>query len=308
LAKEITFDQLCQVAALEQFEALTALDELLRKQLLLEGSEQSPTATHEPRYSFSHQKVSELVYTEAGAARRRILHRRAFEAIQMSTATAADCAHHALNAGLLPETIRYSLIAGNEAMALFAVQVAITHYETIWQITKQNGWPETISGADRQALYTALGRACELAGNWAQALETYQAMIDDARTVGATAMECLGLNHLATVYLNGFSDQTLALSCLEQARSVAEQNGDQRGLAETEWNLSFAAIQAQNAQLALHHSERALAIAHELGHPNLLARCLTSVAQAYSLLRQWDKALQSPPPVETANRESSLPA
>lgn len=301
LAKEITFDQLCYVAALEQFEALTALDELLNKQLLLEGVEPSPTATHEPTYSFSHQKVSEMVYAEAGAARRRILHRRAFEAIQTPTAAAAtaaaDCAHHACHAGLLAETIRYSLIAGNEAMALFAVQVAIPHYETAWQVSQQSGWPETISGADRQALYTGLGRAYELAGNWTEAQEIYQAMIAYAQTVRATAMECLGLNHLATVAITGFGDRPRALAHLEQARALAEQTGDQRGLAETEWNLSFAAIQVQNPKLALHHGERALALARKLGHPHLLARCLTSVAQAYSFLRQWDKAL--PPILET---------
>jgi hypothetical protein len=67
---------------------------------------------------------------------------------------------------------------------------------------------------------------------------------------------------------------------------VAETSGDRRGLAETEWNLSLAAIHAQEAQTALHHSQRALAIAQELGHPHLLARCLTSTAQAHSFLRQ----------------------
>ena len=300
LAKEITFDQLCHVAALEQFSALTALDELLSQQLLLEGVEPAPVATPEPIYSFSHQKVSEMVYAEAGAARRRILHHRAFEAIQTPTAAAADCAHHARHAGLLAETIRYSLIAGNEAMALFAVSVAIPHYETAWQVSQQHGWPETVSGADRQALYTGLGRAYELAGNWTQAQEAYQVMIAHAQAIGATAMECLALNHLATVSLNGFADQPQALAHLEQARMLAEQTSDRRGLAETEWNLSMTAVHQQNPHLALHHGERAVAIARELGHPHLLARCLTSFGQAYAFLRQWDKAL--PHVLETQKR------
>lgn len=202
LAEEITFDHLCQVAALDQFEALTALDELLGKQLLLEVEGQSAVVFREPMYSFSHQKVSDLVYTEAGAARQRILHRRAFEVLRRQGASAADCAHHTLNAGLLAETVHYSLIAGNEAMALFAFRVAIPHYETVWQLTEQNGWPEELSGSDRQTLYTALGRSYELVGAWPKAQQTYEAMIADARKIGAAAMECLGLNHLASVYLS----------------------------------------------------------------------------------------------------------
>ena len=161
-------------------------------------------------------------------------------------------------------------------MAIFAVRVAITHYETAWQLAEQKGWPEAVSGADRQTLYGALGRAYELTEAWVKAQKIYETMIAHAQSLEAAAIECRGLNHLATVSLNGLQDRPQALQILEQVQRVAEQSGDRRGLAETEWNLSLAAIQAQNAKLALQHSERALAIAQELGHPHLLARCLTS--------------------------------
>ena len=291
LAQQATFDHLCHVAGLGEIQAIAALDDLLGKQLLQPADSVLTLPHHDPVYTFSHQKVSEVVYAEAGAARRRLLHRRAFETLQTPATPAADLAHHALRAGLPAATIHYSLIAGNEAMAIFAVRVAITHYETAWQLAEQKGWPEAVSGADRQTLYGALGRAYELTEAWVKAQKIYETMIAHAQALGATALECLGRNHLATVYLNGLGDRPQALQILEQAQRVAEQSGDRRGLAETEWNLSLAAIQAQNAKLALQHSERALAIAQELGHPHLLARCLTSTSQAYSFLRQWDKAL-----------------
>ncbi|MFO7679138.1 MAG: BTAD domain-containing putative transcriptional regulator [Chloroflexota bacterium] len=296
LAQHATFERLCHVAGLGEMQAIEALDDLLGKQLLHEADSALILSHHDPVYSFSHQKVSDVVYAEAGAARRRLLHRRAFETLRSSATPlvsppAADLAHHALHAGLLAETIHHSLIAGNEAMAIFAVRVAIPHFETAWQLAEQKGWPEEVSGADRQSLYSALGRAYELTEDWLKAQAIYEAMLAYAQTLGATAIECLGLNHLATVYLTGLADRPQALQILEQAHRVAEQSSDRRGLAETEWNLSSAAIQVQNAKLALHHSERALAIAHELGHPHLLARCLTSTAQAYAFLRQWDKAL-----------------
>ena len=291
LTQHATFERLCHVAGLGEMQAIAALDDLLGKQLLHEADSALTLSHHDPVYSFSHQKVSDVVYAEAGAARRRLLHRRAFETLRTVATPAADLAHHARHAGLLAETIHHSLIAGNQAMAIFAVRVAIPHYETAWQLAEQKGWPEEVSGADRQTLYSALGRAYELTEAWPQAQKIYEAMIAHAQTLGAAAIECLGLNHLATVYINGLFDRDQAIALLEQARRVAEQSGDRRGLAETEWNLSLAAIQAQHAKLALHHSERALAIAHELGYPHLLARCLTSTAQAYAFLRQWDKAL-----------------
>ena len=77
LAEGMTFERLCQIAALEQFEGLTALDELLGKQLLLEAVGQASPFKQEPQYRFSHQKVRAVVYAEASAARQRLLHQRA---------------------------------------------------------------------------------------------------------------------------------------------------------------------------------------------------------------------------------------
>jgi tetratricopeptide (TPR) repeat protein len=276
------------VAGLEEVPALTALDELLVRQLLLEVDDALPAPGRDAVYSFSHQKLGEVVYAEAGAARRRILHRRAFTALQTAVAPAAALAHHALNAGLWLEAIQYSLAAGREAMRLLAAPVAIAHYETAWQLAEQLAWPEAVSGADRQDLYASLGRAYELADAWPRAQDTYQAMIAYARTIEAAALECLGLNRLATVYINGLKDPQQAIALLEQARAAAEQSGDRRGLAETEWNLSLAARLAQDTYLARHHGEQALAIARQLGHPQLLARCLNSLAYVHSRLRQWD--------------------
>ena len=55
---------------------------MLTRQLLLETDEASSGLGREVAYSFSHQKLGEVVYSEAGAARRRLLHRRAFETLQ----------------------------------------------------------------------------------------------------------------------------------------------------------------------------------------------------------------------------------
>ncbi|MFQ5435720.1 MAG: hypothetical protein ACE5FD_12660, partial [Anaerolineae bacterium] len=290
LTQEATFDHLSRVAALEEMQAIEVLDELLGKQLLQEGDDTFSLPNHDPVYSFTHQKVSEVVYAEAGAARRRMLHRRAFETLQPSATPAADLAHHALNAGLLAETIRYSLVAGNEAMDLFAVQVAITHYQTIWQLTEQQGWPETISGADKQALFVGLGRAYELAEEWPQARVTYEAMVANAQSIGAAAMECLGLNRIATISMFFDKDQQQTLVILNRAYAVAEQHGDRRGMAETDWNLAHIARVNDDLPLALHHAEHAVTIARELGHPRLLARCLGLLPYIYATLRKFDQA------------------
>jgi tetratricopeptide (TPR) repeat protein len=114
-------------------------------------------------------------------------------------------------------------------------------------------------------------------------------MILYARSMNAPAIECVGLNRLAIVYSNGFTNPQQAVTLLEQAGAVAAQSGDRRGMAETEWNLSTAARMMQDTSAARHHGEQALTIARELRHPQLLARCLNSLAYVYARLHQWER-------------------
>ena len=287
LGQEASFERLWRVAGLNEIQALSALDELLVRQLLLESGEASAAPGQDPAYSFSHQKLKEVVYAEAGAARRRVLHRRAFAALQATDGAAAELAHHAQHAGLLPEATRYSIAAGNEAMRLLAMRVAVAHYETAWQLVEQVGWPETIAADEREDVYANLGRAYEVAEAWAEARETYRALITYARATDAPTLECLGLNRLATVLINGFNDSQQATTLLEEARSVADASADRRGLVETEWNLSLVARRKHRINQAREHGERALGLARELGHPQLMARCLNSLAYVHSHLRDW---------------------
>jgi len=289
LGQEASFDHLSQVAGLEEMQTLTALDELLARQLLLEADGSSLGSGHEPTYSFSHQKLAEVIYDQAGAARRRMLHRRAFETLRASSVPAAELAHHALNAGLTTEAIQYSIAAGGEALRLFAAGVASAHYETAWQLVEKMDWPDAIPEIDRQKLFASLGRAYELSAAWPKAQETYQAMYTYAQTVGVKTLECEALNHMATVYINSGKDLQQATVFLEQARQVAEQSGDRRGLAEAEWNLSIGARAQQKPYTALQHGELALRMARELGEPQLLARSLNSLAYIHCLLRQWEQ-------------------
>src|SRR5260221_492732 len=76
LDQGITFEHLCRVADLEERDGLPALDEALHSHLLQE-SEREGGRMADGRYVFAHAKIRAVIYTEAGEARRCIIHRRA---------------------------------------------------------------------------------------------------------------------------------------------------------------------------------------------------------------------------------------
>src|SRR5437879_13805464 len=78
LDHDFTFEELCQVAQLTPQDGLAALDEALQSLLLRESSHRREgKGRRGVSYHFAHDKVREVVYAEAGDARRRIFHDRA---------------------------------------------------------------------------------------------------------------------------------------------------------------------------------------------------------------------------------------
>lgn len=121
-----TFERLIRVAELGEEEGLSALDEALAGRLVVEARGGRVPADS---YAFAHDKIRDVAYTEAGAARRRVFHRRAFGILQGEGATASELARHALAAGEDWAAFRHLVAAGDEAMAVFAVKDAIGYYE-----------------------------------------------------------------------------------------------------------------------------------------------------------------------------------
>jgi len=87
LERGFDFEMLVGVADPGEAESLRGLDELIERHLLREEAaardeEDEPLLRPSPTYSFTHTKIRQVAYTEAGHARRRLLHRRAFELLE----------------------------------------------------------------------------------------------------------------------------------------------------------------------------------------------------------------------------------
>jgi hypothetical protein len=114
--------------------------------------------------------LRDVVYTEAGDARRRLFHQRALEVLEAAQASAGVLAHHAQAAGLQQATFRHSLTAGQEALRVLAVNEALVHLEQAYQLIREAVLTEPPSKADLQRLYMQLGRAYKLSGQPEKAL------------------------------------------------------------------------------------------------------------------------------------------
>jgi predicted ATPase len=166
LEHRITFERMCAISGVSEDLALPALDELISGRLLLETAQPSVVSD----YAFTNDMLRDVVYTEAGDARRRLFHHRVLEVLEKGGESAAVLAHHALAAGLAQVAFHYSLAAGREALRLSAVSEAIIHFEHALQFVRQVTPPEMADEADLLDLYTQLSLAYKLGGQAEKAL------------------------------------------------------------------------------------------------------------------------------------------
>lgn len=291
LGQGFAFEHVLRVADLKESQGLPALDDVLKSQVVQEAAGKDEEKV---LYFFAHDKIRDVIYTEAGDARRRIYHRRALEILEQDQAPPAKMAHHALAAGLKEPAFRFSVAAGDHAMELFALRDASAYYEQSRRLLQEQGektpFGPTLSMQVVQHLYDRLGRAYELLNEWDQAGSIYQFMLSFAREFRAPAMECAALNRLSTVAIHRSFDLDEAMSLLLSALQLAESSKIAVQLAETEWGLAQLNNYRFDAQAALAHGSRALQEARELAMSDLIARCLNACANTRLMLGDWHEA------------------
>ena len=166
LEQRITFERLCAVSNVAEDMGLPALDELVSSRLLLEVAQPGTASA----YVFANDMIRDVVYTEAGDARRRLFHRRTLVVLEAAHDPAAVLAHHALAGGLAEAAFRHCLAAGQEALRLVAVSDAIVHFEKARQLVQEGLLVHLEFKSSIRDLYVQLGRAYELGGDHEQAL------------------------------------------------------------------------------------------------------------------------------------------
>ena len=294
LGTQVSAQLLWQVAEVEGQAGIAALEEAVTSGILREEQAGGPGTGRRGRYGFAHDLMRDVVYTELGTARRQVLHQRALARLQAQGAPAAELTYHALLAGEDESAARYSIQAGDEAMAVFAVADAIGRYEQARALLQEQRRIQTVLEAwEVEHLYAHLGRAYASQNAWQQAQQAYEELVAYAQTQRLPTLVSRSLNRLAILAAQQSFDKPSVQTLLEQAYQIAETSQDQRVLAETEWNLAQITVDVwADPKRALPHGEQALALARALHDQELEARSLSSLGLIRILGGDFEEALQ----------------
>ena len=191
LGKVFTFEELASAAQQNEDALLDALDEASGAQLITAGSSDS--------FSFTHDKIREVLYEELNPIRRRRLHRHVAEGLERRCVTVPcaveKLAHHYIQAGDHERGLTYAKQAAAEAERVFAFDEAIAAYGRALDCAEALG-----SVAEQLALEESLGKVYMLHGETALAGEHFEHALQHAEDPATRArLQCQAAASLVTI-------------------------------------------------------------------------------------------------------------
>ena len=258
IARDFDIETAVRTSGRSDMETVDALDELVGKGLIWA----TPSVNEVPAYRFSHDRLRSFVYEEMSPARRRLLHRRAAEALSIAEredpgAIAGLIARHLALAGEDSGAARAYSAAGDHARQLFANSEALAHYESALAL----GHPE------KGRLHEGIGDLRLLEGDYVGAVTAYEIA---AANVGKDELH--RIEHKLGEVHQRRGEWDIALSHLSAALQGFQGAGDLSGAARTTADLSLTAYRAGQRSAAEQHARGAIELATRADDPSAIAQ------------------------------------
>ena len=249
IGREFTLPVLAQASDQDEAGLVRSLDELWQRRIVADASSQRSEA-----YDFTHDKLREVAYNSLSAARRRLLHRRIGEALEIVHAPALDAvsgqaaAHYEL-AGRFEQAVLSYKRAAEVARRVYANADAIRDYRhAIALLVSAEPAPELAT-----ALHEGLGDVLHLTSQHTEARAAYRqalASLLPTDRFGPARLQC----KIGTTLV---SEHDLALA--EATYSDAQATlGPEPALSAAEWWREWLQIQQERILLGywLHQPEK----------------------------------------------------
>ncbi len=266
LGRRFDFDTLLDVTHEPEAQLFDAVEALVRRHLLREEPDGGV-------YDFCHDKLREVVYSDIGGARRRLLHQSVAESLERRGEGAAHerdahLAEHYERAHVWSRALRYLVLAGEHSQALFAMRDALHWFDRAVALSESH--PESLGAGQRLAIYERRGEARAQAGQTQGAVVDMRRVIAELRASGKREKTRDVLIQLGMAYRRADAYEE-ATACLSEALADSRAMNDEHHAADALYHLGTVAWSTGRNDQAIRFHQQAVEICERTGCADLVA-------------------------------------
>jgi tetratricopeptide (TPR) repeat protein/predicted Ser/Thr protein kinase len=279
LGKTFEYTELAMAANVEEDQLLDALDEAVAAQIMRPAGGES--------FSFTHDKIREVLYEELNPIRRRRLHQRVGEHLErlyqgpIRDDHVQDLAYHFLQSGDFEKGLSYALRAAEQAQSVYALEDALGYYQQAADCADGLHRPGQLA-----EVYRAIGDVQMRRGLFYEARDAFE----QALALVTTREERAVLKtRIGTAYAQPGDER--GLSFLHEAQAELDPHTQPDELAHTLTMLGrYYHYQAQHQQ-SIEYLEQARELAEPLGQAPTLTYIYSFLAGAYQHLARYEPSM-----------------
>ena len=283
IGRAFTYGVLAGASDLGEDVLVSCLDECWRRRIIREQGDDT--------YDFTHDKLRETAYAGLSRTRRRWLHSRVAQALEMLYAGDVDMpigqiAAHYEQADRPKSAIGYYGQAAAAAQRIYANAEAMRLYQHLL-----NGeLRKSLSANETCTLMLGLGEVWRVNGQWAEAQVINQEAMREAAAMGDVALEAQAQRALADVLrLQGHYDT--ALEWLLKAEVGFETTGEWRGVVGALWTMGEIYWFKGNHKQAMAALEQQFEVATRMNDQRGICEALDTMGMVYWSQGDWDQSL-----------------
>jgi DNA-binding SARP family transcriptional activator/Flp pilus assembly protein TadD len=299
-----SFDVLLQTAGRSELETCEALDALMARKMV---------SDEKGIFSFRHPCIQEVVYDDVSVWRKRLLHRRAGEALQVIPGDhSPTLAGHFELAEQYGKAAQYALQAGAQMLDIFSSAEALRFLDQALRLLRREAvslHTKTEEVANRRLQIQVLDKRCRayrLAGDMRGYLQDLEEQDRLAEWMGdPRTLAYLRLNQ--TNAHRWFCRYAEAQTCAEEALRLSQSAEDVLLQARAQRELGLIARSRGDFDEAETHLLQALALFEQIKNPINLIHALGNLSTLYFYLDQPQRAAQLAEQALALCEQSDLP-